>query len=101
MRSDALSTRIAPDVLERVAASLRVLAHHHRLRIVELLEADDLTVGQLAAELGIPQAACSQHLNRMSAHGLLKARREGKSVHYQVANPHALSVLNCIRKNLE
>ena len=91
--------RIAPDVLQRVADALRVLAHPHRLRIVELLEADDLPVGQLAVELGIPQAACSQHLNRMRAHGLLKARREGKAVYYQVANPHALSVLNCIRKN--
>lgn len=99
MKRAPARTRIAPEVLERVASALRVLAHPHRLRIVELLEADDLSVGQLAAELGIPQAACSQHLNRMRAHGLLRAQREGKEVYYQIANPQALSVLGCIRKN--
>lgn len=90
---------IDPGTLERVADMLRVLAHPQRLRIIELLEAADHTVGGLAAELKISQAACSQHLNRMKAQGLLRARREGREVYYQVANPHALNVLACIRKH--
>jgi DNA-binding transcriptional ArsR family regulator len=101
METAAAKNRIPPDVLDNVAAALRVLAHPHRLRIVELLEGSDLSVGQLAAELGIPQAACSQHLNRMRAYGLLRARREGKEVYYQVSHPHALNVLACIRKHMD
>jgi len=100
MRIADSDRRIPHQVLENVAAALRVLAHPHRLRIVELLEDADHSVGELAAELEIPQAACSQHLNRMRAHGLLSARREGKEVYYQVAHPHALNVLKCIRKHM-
>jgi len=85
--------------LERIAAALRVLAHPQRLRIVELLAGNDLTVGELALAMRIPPAACSQHLNLMRAHGLLRARRDGKTVYYEVANRSALNVIECIRKH--
>ncbi len=86
-------------VLERMAAALRVLAHPHRLKIVELLMDKDLTVGQLASAIHIPPNACSQHLSRMQAHGLLTHVRDGKEVFYKVANASALNVINCIRKH--
>jgi DNA-binding transcriptional ArsR family regulator len=94
------TTPIPAPALEAVAAALRVLAHPLRLRIVEALEQDDHTVGELAEALAVAPAACSQHLNLMRAHGLLAARREGKAVYYRVCNPHALNVINCIRRNL-
>jgi DNA-binding transcriptional ArsR family regulator len=87
------------EVLEQTALALRVLAHPHRLKIVELLEQRDLSVGELALELGIAPNACSQHLNLMRAHGLLDSRRDGKVVFYKVGHPSALSVIQCIRKN--
>ena len=91
---------IPGDVLDQVAAALRVLAHPHRLRICELLEMQDLSVGELADELGIPQAACSQHLNLMRTNGLLTSRREGKVVYYQVDHPSAINILQCIRQHM-
>ncbi len=89
---------ISMETLERCAAAFRVLSHAHRLKIVELLAEHDLAVGELADRLGLSQAACSQHLNLMRAHGLLAARRDGKTVYYEVANPSALKILECIRK---
>ncbi len=91
---------IPPDILEHVAAALRVLAHPHRLRIVELLMDQDLTVGELADALDIAPSACSGHLNLMRAHGLLAGRREGKAVYYRVDDPSAANVIKCIRKNM-
>lgn len=101
MKNKARPKPIPADALEAVAAALRVLAHPLRLRIVELLEQHDLAVGQLAEALEVAPAACSQHLNLMRAHGLLAARRDGKSVSYRVCNPHALNVLHCIRRTLD
>ena len=86
-------------VLERMAAALRVLAHPHRLKMVELLMEQDLTVGELAEILEIPANACSQHLNLMRAHGLVIHRRRGKEVYYQVENISAANVIRCIRRN--
>ena len=90
---------IDPEVLRQAAEVLRVLSHHGRLRIVELLEKGRRSVGQLAQELELPPAATSQHLSHMRAHGILSAQRQGKEVFYRVANPNALSVLRCIRRH--
>ncbi len=95
-----MTKAIPEDVLELMAAALRVLAHPHRLRIVELLMDQDLTVGELAEVLDIAPSACSGHLNLMRAHGLLAARREGKVVYYHVDHPSAVNVIKCIRKNM-
>jgi DNA-binding transcriptional ArsR family regulator len=91
---------IPSEVLERMAAALRVLAHPHRLRIVELLMDQDLTVGELAEALDIAPSACSGHLNLMRAHGLLASGREGKAVYYRVDDPSAANVIQCIRKHM-
>lgn len=87
------------DTLERCAAAFRVLAHPHRLRIVEVLDVRRLSVGQLAKQLGLPQAACSQHLNLMRAYGLLSATRVGRTVYYEVVNRSAANIIECIRKH--
>ncbi|HVP12888.1 MAG TPA: metalloregulator ArsR/SmtB family transcription factor [Phycisphaerae bacterium] len=94
-----LTKPIPAEALERVAPILRVLGHPHRLRITELLVAQELTVGQLAERLDIPHNACSQHLNLMRAHGLLASRRDGKTVCYHVDNPGAVNIITCIRNH--
>ena len=91
---------IPMEVLENIAGALRVLAHPHRLKIVELLMENGLSVGELASELGIPPSACSQHLNLMRAHGLLASSRDGKAVYYRVDNPSAANVISCIREHM-
>lgn len=85
--------------LERAAALLRVLGHPQRLRIVELLSAERMSVGELTERLGLASNAVSQHLNIMKAHGILTSQRDGRTVHYRVDNPQARSVLRCIHKN--
>ena len=90
---------MSPEVLDRAAALLKVLAHPHRLRIVELLSQRAMPVGELAVELRIAPHACSQHLDLMKAHGLLTRRRCGRMVYYLVAEPTALKVIDCVREH--
>lgn len=92
-----MSKSIPAKVLEHCAASLKVLAHPTRLRIVELVAARRLTVGELAEELGEPQAVVSQHLIRMRGVALLTVEREGRLAYYRVSNPACPAVLDCIR----
>jgi DNA-binding transcriptional ArsR family regulator len=87
-------------VLERAAATMRVLAHPHRLRICELLQAGDMSVGALAEALELPASAVSQHLAIMRAHGVLAPKRDGKTVYYQVVHPAAGWLLGCIRRHV-
>lgn len=88
--------------LDRMASVLRLLAHRHRLKMVELLERDgDAPVFALAEHAGLPPAATSQHLNQMRRVGLVKATRRGREVRYAIADPRALTILGCMRKQQE
>lgn len=87
--------------LEKAADVLRMLCHPHRLKIVELLLRDRLTVGELADRLELAPNAVSQHLTHMKAHGLLTANRDGREVYYQVSSPQPAMILDCIRKNTD
>ena len=76
---------------------MRTLAHPDRLRIIESLESDARTVGELTEALGRPQAAVSQHLMALRAHGLVRADRQGRVARYSVAQAGCLTILGCIR----
>ncbi|MEW6282546.1 MAG: metalloregulator ArsR/SmtB family transcription factor [Candidatus Eremiobacterota bacterium] len=81
------------------AEMLRVMGHPVRLRIVELLEGHgELPAGAFHAALEEPQPTVSQHLNKMRALGLLKARREGGQVLYSVAQTQLFKLLQCVRE---
>ena len=86
-----------PRVLAEAAEMVRVLGHPVRLRIVELLEAGELTVTQLQDGLEAPQALVSQQLARMRAAGIVTGRRSGSNVWYTIADPRVARMLACLR----
>ena len=87
------------DLLAESADVLRVLAHPHRLKFVELLMEDRLCVGELAQQVGLAPNAVSQHLNHMRAHGILGVEREGRTAYYRVENLNAINVIKCIHRH--
>lgn len=84
--------------LERVARMLKLLAHPHRLKVVEALDVSGaLPVFALMEKVGLAQAPMSQHLNLMRRAGLVEAERRGREIWYDVADRRCLGILNCIR----
>ncbi len=82
-----------------MAQVLRLLAHPHRLKILEILRyRDGVPVHEVAERVGLPPAATSQLLNQMRRIGLVRAEREGRVVRYQIADPRSVRVLDCICK---
>ena len=63
---------------------LRLLADPSRLRILLLLEKEELSVAELQDVLGMGQSRISTHLAQMKQGGLLEDRREGKSIYYRL-----------------
>lgn len=67
--------------------ALGSLAHETRLRIFRLLVRmgpEGLSAGELAEELGIPNATLSFHLSHLSHGRMLTSRREGRSIIYSI-----------------
>ena len=76
---------------------LRALASPHRLRIVHLLAERPRDVNELVHELGLSQAACSQHLAAMRNVGLVEATRDGRCVHYRLSDPEIVAACGLMR----
>lgn len=90
---------LSVELLERMAGTLKILAHANRLKLVEILQREgEAPVHVLMECIGLPQATISQHLNQMRRAGLVRAMRRGKEVWYSLADPSALTILDCIRK---
>lgn len=82
-----------------MAERLKVLAHPHRLKIVEILHGcEEAPVHEIMSRVPLPQATASHHLNAMRRAGLIRADRRGKEVWYRIADPDSLTILDCIRK---
>jgi DNA-binding transcriptional ArsR family regulator len=96
----AVIAGLSVECLERTARILKLLAHPHRLRIVETLAArGEAPVHEIVRGLGVSQAATSQHLATMRRAGIVEARRQGKEVWYSIGDPRSLAVLECCRRN--
>jgi ArsR family transcriptional regulator len=85
------------DIDELQASLLRSLASAHRLRILHLLGARPCEVNEVARELGMSQAAASQHLGAMRSVGLVEALRDGRTVSYRLSDPEILDACQLMR----
>jgi ArsR family transcriptional regulator len=67
-------------------AALAALAQESRLDVFRLLVqagADGMPAGQIGERLGLPSATLSFHLNHLKQSGLVKCRRESRSLIYR------------------
>src|SRR5690348_12948867 len=69
--------------------SLRALSDPTRLRIVALLEKDELSVNELQEITRMGQSRISTHLGLLLDSALVQSRREGKRTFYRL-NPHPI-----------
>ena len=93
--------------LVRFADMLSAMGTEPRLRIVRLLLAahpEGMVVGEIGAELGIPNSTLSHHLEKLKNEELVKVRRESAFLRYS-ANTEVLQELlaflyaECCTKN--
>src|SRR3989440_5843915 len=73
--------------MQSMLKSLRALADATRLRIVALLEKDDLSVNELQEITRMGQSRISTHLGLLQDSELVQSRREGKRTFYKLVSP--------------
>jgi DNA-binding transcriptional ArsR family regulator len=73
--------------LVAVARLFSVLSEPNRLGLVQALRDGPLTVSELVEASGMKPASVSKHLGLLHHHRLMKRRREGICVRYEVLDP--------------
>lgn len=87
--------------LEQAAECLRVLAHPHRLRMIQMLLNGQFTVAELAEACALPPAMASEHLRLMQRCGFLCSEKQSRHVYYQIAESHLKDIMRCIENRFD
>jgi DNA-binding transcriptional ArsR family regulator len=92
-----LSTKlIKEEPLEKMAETLKAIAHPVRLQIVNILMKGESSVGDLVKTLGTKQSLTSQQLSILKSRGVLKSRRNGNVVFYSLHNTGIKNIMASI-----
>ncbi len=89
-----------PSEAELLAKYFRALGDPTRLRIVGLLEEEELSVGEIVERLGLPQPKVSNHLACLRWCGFVVGQREHRTVHYRLVDGRVTAAIELARSLL-
>jgi len=90
--------------LAATSALLRLLSDPTRVRLLALLEREELTVAELSAVLRLAQPRVSTHLAKLKEAGLVRDRRAGVSSYYRYNNeidPRENALLLALKESVD
>jgi DNA-binding transcriptional ArsR family regulator len=91
-----IERNVVDDVVAAQMAELfSALGDTSRIRIIGGLTAREMNVGELAELAGISHSAVSHHLRHLRQMRLVRARKEGRHVYYQLDDGHINDLFRC------
>ena len=75
--------------MQSILKTIKLLSDPNRLRMLLLLEREELSVAELQEILSMGQSSFSTHLSQMRQAGLVEDRRTGKNVLYRLPEPQS------------
>ena len=76
----------------------KLLNHPVRLAILDILQHDEACVCHMEAVLGKRQAYISQQLAVLRAEGIIRDRRDGWNIYYQIADPRVFELIELAKR---
>jgi ArsR family transcriptional regulator len=73
------------DQIEEQAEIHQIMSNSSRLLILCALANKEMSVGEIAEQIGATLQNTSQHLRLMKDKGVVESRREGQTIFYQIA----------------
>jgi DNA-binding transcriptional ArsR family regulator len=86
---------------EELAATFAVLGDPTRVRLVDALSHGELCVSDLATVVALSESAVSHQLRLLRSLRIVRARRVGRQVFYQLDDAHIRTLLDQGRRHIE
>ena len=77
----------------QAAAMLKMLSNENRLMILCALQMQELSVGELNAQVPLSQSALSQHLAALREAQLVDTRKDAQKVYYRLKGDAARKII--------
>lgn len=90
----ALRVMPSQELAGQIASTFKALSHPTRVRILGALAGGELCVCEISEVVGLSVSATSHQLSLLKGQKLVKARTDGKLVHYSLGNHFVLGLLN-------
>src|SRR5690554_4630628 len=84
---------VAPEAAAALAATFAVLGDPTRVRLLDALAQRELCVCELAGLVGLTESAVSHQLRLLRSLRLVRSRRAGRMVYYQLDDGHIRTLL--------
>lgn len=81
---------------QRASNFLKAISHEGRLMILCHLASGEKSVTELEELLSARQAAVSQQLSRLRLEGLVKPRRDGKTIYYSLMDDRSTQIIEVV-----
>lgn len=91
-----MNNELSDKMIELVARRFRTLGEPVRLRLLQVLESQERTVGELAEALDGNQPNVSKHLQILYDAGLVSRRRQGTSIIYAISDPMVFKLCDLV-----
>jgi ArsR family transcriptional regulator len=89
------------ELAELIARRFRALGEPLRVRILDLLRDQELSVTTLAEQLGAGQQNVSKHLAVLADSGMLARRKDGTHAYYRIADEAVFSLCEQVCGSLQ
>ena len=83
-------------IIDQATTLLKAMANDNRLRILCLLDSNELSVTELNQRLSLSQSALSQHLAILRREGLVSTRRASQTIYYSLQGESARTVIEAL-----
>ncbi len=87
-------------LLDKIAGRFRAMGNPVRLKILHSLEEGELSVTEIVERVGGSQANASKHLAVLRGVGLVRSRRDGVSVYYEIADEAVFTLCRAVCDSL-
>ena len=98
MKRDRLDLIEKQEHVEQAARALKAMAHPLRLKILCVINAAEMSVQDIVAEVGTSQSNVSQHLAILREKKVLQTRKEANRVFYRVCDERTLQLIGMMRE---
>ncbi len=83
--------------VDAVSVLLKSISHPFRLKILCLLQDQEMSVGELTAELETTNANISQHLSILRNQGIVTSRKEANFIYNRIADERVIKLIDTLQ----
>jgi len=80
--------------VDSVANFLKIISDPTRMRIIMILEKNEISVNDISVLMDMTKSAISHQLKVLKDAGYIKDRRSGKNKYYSLFDEHIMDILN-------